>query len=84
MRRDYVEGCDTSPVGFLEGVFVEEGHRGAGYGRRLVEAVRQWAGSKGCTELASNARLDNGDSHKFHSAIGFAETERVVFFKRSI
>ena len=38
----------------------------------------------GCQELASNARLENTDSHEFHRAAGFAETERVVFFLRKL
>ena len=27
MRRDYVEGTNSSPVGYLEGIFVEEPYR---------------------------------------------------------
>ena len=30
LRRDYVEGTHTSPVGYLEGVFVQEEYRGRG------------------------------------------------------
>ena len=30
IRTDYVEGCDTSPVGYLEGVFVTDGFRHQG------------------------------------------------------
>lgn len=84
MRRDYVDGCDTSPVAFGEGAFILPEWRGAGVGRALVEAVAQWGRARGCTELASNALLDNIASHAFHRAIGFEETERVVFFRRML
>ncbi|QYU68823.1 GNAT family N-acetyltransferase [Leptolyngbya sp. 15MV] len=84
LRRDYVEGCDTSPVGFLEGIYIMPEARGRGVGRALSEAVADWARAQGCTEYASNALLDNHDSHAFHAAIGFAETERVVYFKRPL
>lgn len=84
IRRDYVDGCDTSPVAFGEGAFILPGLRGTGVGRALVEAVAEWGRAKGCTELASNALLDNGASHAFHEAVGFEETERVVFFRRML
>lgn len=84
IRHDYVDGCDTSPVAFGEGAFIVPGARGTGVGRALVEAVADWGRAKGCTELASNALLENTASHAFHEAVGFEETERVVFFRRML
>lgn len=84
IRRDYVEGCDTSPVVFLEGVYVRPEARLSGVAQALANAVGEWGKSKGCSEYASNALLYNIDSHRFHAAIGFDETERVVFFKRQL
>jgi aminoglycoside 6'-N-acetyltransferase I len=37
--RDYAEGCDTSPVGFLEGWYVREPWRRRGVGKALLAAV---------------------------------------------
>lgn len=84
IRRDYVEGCDTSGVAFLEGIYIIPEARNAGVARALANKVGDWGKSKGCTEYASNALLDNIDSHNFHAAIGFAETERVVFFRKEL
>jgi aminoglycoside 6'-N-acetyltransferase I len=84
LRRDHVDGCDTSPVAFAEGAYTVPEARGTGIGRALVEAVADWGRAKGCTELGSNALLDNTASHAFHEAIGFEETERVVFFRRTL
>ena len=84
LRRDYVNGCDTSPVGFLEGIFVEPTHQGRGIGRRLSAAVEAWAREKECRELASDALLENTHSHAFHAALGFEETERVVYFRMKL
>ena len=84
IRRDYVDGCDTSPVAFGEGAFIVPELRGTGVGRALVEAVAEWGRAMGCTELASNALLENTASHAFHEAVGFEETERVVFFRRML
>ncbi|MBX9663610.1 MAG: GNAT family N-acetyltransferase [Novosphingobium sp.] len=84
LRHDYVNGCETSPVVFLEGIFVSEAARGQGLARRLCDAVADWGRSRECTEFASDALADNPDSHAFHLAAGFAETERVVYFRREI
>ncbi len=84
LRRDYVEGCETSPVAYLEGVYVKPEARKIGVARALADAVGDWGRATGCTEYASDALLDNVDSHRFHAAIGFAETERVVYFRKEL
>lgn len=82
LRRDYVNGCETSPVAFLEGIYVVPQARRRGVGRALDAAVRDWAIRRGCREYASDALVGNHDSHGFHAALGFEETERVVYFRR--
>jgi aminoglycoside 6'-N-acetyltransferase I len=84
LRRDPVNGCDTSPTPFLEGLYVDEGARGGAVGRRLVEAVEAWARSLGFTELGSDALIDNLESHAFHAALGFEERERVIAFRKRL
>ncbi|MBN3002880.1 aminoglycoside 6'-N-acetyltransferase I [Chromobacterium alkanivorans] len=84
IRQDYVNGCDGSPVVFLEGVFVAPAHRKTGIARQLVAAVRAWGLERGCAELASDAPLDNLASQRMHAALGFEETERVVFFRMAL
>lgn len=84
LRHDHVNGCDTSPVAFLEGIFVRPAYRGQGTARALVTAVEGWAQAQGCTELGSDAALNNRASHAFHAAAGFTETERVVYFRKHL
>jgi aminoglycoside 6'-N-acetyltransferase I len=71
-------------VAFLEGIFVTPEARGQGVARALVGAVEDWAREQGCTEFASDAALENSVSHNMHRALGFAETQRVVFFKKML
>ena len=82
VRADYVNGAHSSPVAFLEGLYVAPEARRKGIARSLVSAVSQWARGVGCTELASDASLDNESSHAVHLALGFQQTERVVFFRK--
>ena len=81
VRSDHVNGCETSPVAFLEGIYVDPAYRRQGVARALVDAAKQWGRERGCAEFASDALIDNHASHAFHRAIGFEETERVVYFR---
>ena len=59
LRHDYVEGTDSSPVGYLEGIYVAEGYRKQGIAKELLSACESWAKEKGCTEFASDCELAN-------------------------
>ncbi len=84
LRTDYVEGTESSPVGYLEGVFVEESWRRHGYARELLAACEQWAKDMGCSEFASDCELDNTDSLLFHMAMGFEEANRIICFRKTL
>ena len=84
VRTDYVNGAHSSPVAFLEGIYVALEARRKGIAKSLVSAVCQWARSVGCSELASDALLNNELSQAVHRALGFQETERVVFFRKAL
>ncbi len=82
--RSFAEGCLTSPVGYLEGIWVEREARTAGVGRALVRAGEAWALARGCTEMASDRAIDNEASGAFHRAVGFEEAGHVVCYRRSL
>lgn len=82
--RSRANGCDATPVGYLEGWYVDADVREQGIGRALVEAAEAWARSKGCRQMASDAELWNTVSHKAHGALGYEETARLVLFKKDL
>jgi aminoglycoside 6'-N-acetyltransferase I len=84
LREDYVNGCVTAPVAFLEGIYVLPDWRRRGVARHLCGAVEEWAAGIGCFEFASDTELQNTASQRMHVALGFQETERVVFYRRQI
>lgn len=84
LRTDYVEGTESSPVGYLEAIFVKKDFRNNGYAKELLLACETWAKSIGCTEFASDCELDNIGSLKFHIAMGFDEANRIICFKKRI
>lgn len=82
--RTYAEGCNTSPVGYLEGWFVDEDLRGQGLGGRLVRAAEDWAREQGMKEMGSDTWLDDEVSIKAHLALGYREAERLVTFAKRL
>lgn len=84
LRHDYVNGCESSPVGFLEGIYVVPDRRSRGVARALCSAVETWVREHGCSELASDTGLTNVASQRAHAAMGFEETERVVYYRKRL
>lgn len=84
LRYDYVEGTESTPVGYLEGIFVEKGYRKQNIAKELVKTCESWAKDMGCKEFASDCELSNLDSLAFHLAIGFSEANRIICFKKNI
>lgn len=84
VRHDYVNGTRSSPVGFLEGIYVQPVARRKGVAHALVQAAMQWAKAHGCSEFASDTSIENQSSQAVHRSLGFVETERVVYFKRQL
>ena len=84
LRRDYVEGTETSPVGYLEGIYVREEDRRQGIARNLLSACENWARARGCTEFASDCELSNIESQQFHQAVGFDEANRIAVYVKKL
>ena len=84
LRHDYVEGTESSPVGYLEGIFVEEEFRHKGYAKQLLKECEKWAKEQGCTEFASDCELENDVSLAFHMKLGFEEVNRVICFAKRL
>ena len=84
LRRDYVEGTKSSPVGYLEGIYVAEGFRRQGIAGALLAACEGWAREKGCREFASDCELDNEESLRFHRHMGFEEANRIICFAKKL
>ena len=84
LRHDYVEGCKSSPVGYLEGIVVDAQFRKHGIARVLCAECEQWAKDKGCKEFASDCELDNEESLLFHLKMGFEEANRIICFTKKL
>lgn len=84
LRYDYVEGTKTSPVGYLEGIFIKEGYRNKGYAKELLAECEVWTKGNGCQEFASDCEIDNIDSFQFHKSMDFTEVNRIICFAKTL
>ncbi len=84
IRNDYVEGTNTSPVGYLEGVYVKDAFRKQGVARELIATCEQWAKTQGCHEFASDCELHNEESLSMHIRLGFIEANRIICFTKQL
>ena len=84
LRYDYVEGTDSSPVGYLEGIYVAQNCRKQGIAGALLAACESWAREVGCKEFASDCELTNTQSLAFHLQLGFAEANRIICFTKQV
>ena len=84
LRSEYVEGTDTSPVGYVEGIYVTPDYRNAGIGKQLIRAGEVWIKEMGCTQLASDTSIDNISSIEFHKQLGFKEVARIACFIKEV
>ena len=83
-QRKYAEGCESSPVAYIEGWYVDEDLRRKGLGAALVRAGEQWARDCGLREIASDTEVENEVSINAHKAIGYEEMERIVCFRKGL
>jgi aminoglycoside 6'-N-acetyltransferase I len=84
LRHDYVEGTNSSPVGYLEGLYVVANYREKGIAKNLVQACEEWVKAKGCTEFASDCELTNTQSLDVHLKLGFQEANRIICFTKKL
>lgn len=84
LRYEYVPGAKSSPVGYVEGIFVKEQYRKKGIAKKLIDAGEEWAKSKHCKEMGSDVELHNKLSQVFHKKLGFKEDDILVHFIKKI
>jgi aminoglycoside 6'-N-acetyltransferase I len=84
LRHDYVEGSESSPTAYIEGMYIKSKYRNLGIGQNLITLAEDWSKQKACKELASDTELSNIDSIKFHKKSGFVEVNRIVCFIKNL
>jgi aminoglycoside 6'-N-acetyltransferase I len=84
LRYEYIPGATSSPVGYVEGIFVKQEYRKMGVAKKLIDAGEEWAKNQSCKEMGSDTELHNKLSQAFHKKLGFKEDDILVHFIKKI
>jgi aminoglycoside 6'-N-acetyltransferase I len=84
IRVDYVEGSDSSPAGYVEGIYVKHEFRRKGISLQLLKKGEEWLKGKGCKQIGSDIYIDNKVSYDFHTSVGFKEAGRLIAFIKDL
>jgi aminoglycoside 6'-N-acetyltransferase I len=81
---NWAPGISTRPFGYIEGWYVVPETRRTGIGQALIGVAEEWARSQGCTEMGSDAELDNITSLVAHVRLGYEVAEQLVHFSKKL
>jgi len=74
----------ADPQVTLGGLVVDEGHRGNGIGRRLMERVEAWAHERGCGVVVLSSNVVRDEAHRFYEGLGYERTKTSYAFRRTL
>jgi|WetSurMetagenome_2_1015567.scaffolds.fasta_scaffold107583_3 aminoglycoside 6'-N-acetyltransferase I len=74
--RQNVSTCKSSPVGYIESLYVDFDIRRKRIARALVSESEKWIIERKCSEFAVDTNPNRKGSIDFYLSCGFAEVER--------
>jgi len=78
--RNIVDGCLSSPVAYIEGLYLKKKYRDKGLGKEAIEIIKNWCKENDFSELGADTELKNIKAQKFFKSVGFHESYRIVEF----
>ena len=60
----------------INGLVIDEHHRGTGIGRLLIDSVKHWAKEKGNDKISLHCNVKRTGAHLFYEHLGFAELKQ--------
>ncbi len=68
----------------IGGLVVEEGHRGRGVGRLLMQHAEQWAEGKGCRAVMLRSNIVRAGAHAFYEKLGYQTIKMQKTFRKAL
>jgi len=81
MRQRYLEG---DAMAAIMGLVVDEAHRSAGVGEKLMAAAEEWARSTGCTRMTVRSRVTRERAHAFYERLGYVHEKTSLTFRKPL
>jgi ribosomal protein S18 acetylase RimI-like enzyme len=66
------------------GLVVDPACRGQGVGSRLVDALEQWAASRGLKQMTVRSNVTRAESHPFYERLGYLRTKTQHTYRKSL
>jgi len=60
----------------INGLVIDQDHRGMGIGKLLIDKVKQWAREKNNSKIGLHCNVKRTDAHLFYEHLGFAERKQ--------
>ena len=60
----------------INGLVINQDHRGMGIGKLLIDKVKQWARKKNNTKIGLHCNVKRTEAHLFYEHLGFAEIKQ--------
>jgi GNAT superfamily N-acetyltransferase len=60
----------------INGLVIDENHRGMGIGKLLIDNVKQWAKENGNNKIALHCNVKRTEAHLFYQHLGFTELKQ--------
>jgi GNAT superfamily N-acetyltransferase len=71
-------------IGEICGLVVDDGRRTSGVGRRLVEAVEQWARERGLDQVSVRSNVVRTESHPFYEKVGYTRLKTQHVYRKNL
>ena len=68
----------------LAGLVVDEGHRGAGVGQTLMQAVESWARQRGSPSVSLRSNVIRERAHAFYRRLGYRQIKTQHAFRKEL
>ena len=67
---------EVMPYCEINGLVINEHHRGMGIGKLLIERVKHWAKEKGNDKIGLHCNVKRTEAHLFYQHLGFTELKQ--------
>ena len=68
----------------INGLVIDEHHRGMGIGKLLIDKVKHWAKEKGNDKIGLHCNVKRTEAHLFYQHLGFTELKQQTNFVMKI